>query len=133
MNDVIELSQARIMAREGLPGGNFPAWNLGHFETYGRRFDEILGKGNRALRHGAWLYDPETLVLRHVKTDYEVDLEKVTTAEKLLDWVLQLVRRPHMKVTEMLELMQAVADARGIGSLQGAFCPYGQTRPPIKW
>ena len=30
-------------------------------------------------------------------------------------------------------LLQAVADAKGIGSLQGALCPYGQEMPPVSW
>ncbi len=69
MDDIIILSQARRMARDGLPGGNFPAWNLRHFDTYGRRLDEILEKGTSGdcVRWKPGMYDPETLVLRHIK------------------------------------------------------------------
>ena len=133
MDEVIELSTAQRMAKEGLPGGQFPMWNLSHWETYGRQWEEVLSHGHRPIRLGAWVYDPNTLVLRHQRTDYEVDLEQATTAAQLLDWILQMARRPWMGVQEMLVLLQAVADAKGIGSLQGALCPYGQNMPPVSW
>ncbi len=133
MKDTIDLEQARQMACKGLPGGPIPMWTLDHYEIYGRRMDAIMDRGRRPIRHEGWLYDPETLVLRHERTDYELDLERATTAAQLLDWILYYSRRPNMAVTEMLVLLQAVADARGVGSLQGAFCPDGQTMPPVKW
>ena len=133
MDEVIELSTAQRMAEEGLPGGEFPVWNLNHWNTYGQQWKEALGHGHRPIRYGAWVFDPDTLVLRHQSTDYEVDLEQATTAAQLLDWILQIAHKPEMTVLEMLVLLQAVADAKGIGSLQGALCPYGQNMPPISW
>ena len=37
MDEVIELTMAKKMAKRGLPGGRFPLWNLSHWETYGRQ------------------------------------------------------------------------------------------------
>lgn len=133
MDEVIELTMAKKMAKRGLPGGRFPMWNLSHWDTYGQQWQEALGHGDRPIRHGGWVYDPNMLVLRHQRTNYEVDLEQATTAAQLLDWILQMARRPWMGVQEMLVLLQAVADAKGIGSLQGAFCPYGRNMPPVSW
>ncbi|MBF0098381.1 MAG: hypothetical protein HQM05_13700 [Magnetococcales bacterium] len=133
MKETIELSMAQGMAEAGLPGGEFPAWNLNHWDIYNRQWKEALGHGNRPIRHGGWVFDPDILVLRHQHTGYEVDLEQTTTAAQLLDWILQMAHRPEMAVQEMLVLLHAVADAKGIGSLQGAFCPYGQNMPPVSW
>jgi hypothetical protein len=133
MNETIELKQARQMAGEGLPTGKLLAWRLDHIQSYCHRMNEIMNNGHRPIRHEGWLYDPETLVLRHERTDHELDLERATTAAQLLDRILQFARKPDMAVTDMLVLLQVVADARGVGSLQGRFCPSGNNATPVKW
>ena len=133
MKKEIDLAQARIEAKKGLPGGSVPMWNMRHLETYARQLRQILDHGHRPIQHKAWVYDPETLVLRHKRSDYELDLEKATTAAQLLDWVLQISNKSDMQLEEMLTLLQAVGHVRGVGSLQEVFCPFGRAMPAIKW
>jgi hypothetical protein len=133
MENAIELNRAKQMARNGLPNGNLPVWNMIEFEQYGQNLDSILDHGQSPIRHGNWLYDPETIVLCHIPKNYEIDIEQITTAPQLLDWILQIGRRPDMQVEEMLVLLQIVAEFRGVGSLQGAFCSFGRAMPSVKW
>ncbi|MBF0108734.1 MAG: hypothetical protein HQL76_06125 [Magnetococcales bacterium] len=133
MKEIITLPQARTQACEGLPVGSAPMWNMKHRETYEQRLMEILDHGKRPFSYGEWIFDPETLVLRHRQSDYELDLERATTAAQLLDWILQISKKPGMQLEQMLTLLRAVANVRNVGSLQGAFCPYGRTMPPVKW
>lgn len=133
MEKIIDLIQAKRVASEGLPGGKIPMWNLHHWEIYDRKFKEILNQGKRPFSYGKWVFDPETLVLRHRPSDYELDLEQATTAPQLLDWILQISKKPDMQLEEMLGLLRTVAYVRGLESLQGAFCPHGRSMPPVKW
>ena len=98
--------------------------------------DAALGYGQVPFRHGDWEFDPSVLVLRHLRTGYEIDLETATTAASLLDKILQVgaKRNGGMRVDQAITLLKEVASLRGVGSLQGAFCPYGRpSRRRVNW
>lgn len=69
----------------------------------------------RKITWGPWRYDPKTLCLtwkdRFSAMEYEVDLERCTTAGDILDWVGQINRKKKWGTPEVLGyLVQALDD-----------------------
>jgi hypothetical protein len=57
--------------------------------SYGLR-DKRTGETVEPTRWGDWQLDRERLVLVNEREDYEVDLEDCLTAERTLDWIIQI-------------------------------------------
>ncbi|ABK18103.1 hypothetical protein Sfum_2423 [Syntrophobacter fumaroxidans MPOB] len=69
---------------------------------------------------------------RHV---YEIDLERCTTPAQLLDWIFQLHGKTWMTPEMMDEFLSIIEDVcrEVLGkSVQGCFCPFGQSRT-VDW
>ena len=73
-------------------------------------------------RWGRWIYDPSRLLLKHERTTFEVDLERCTTAARVLDWVLHLAGRPWIDPDDLLELLTAL---NALLNLRHTFGPEG--------
>jgi len=66
---------------------------------------------------------------------YEIDLERCTTPAQLLDWIFQLHGKTWMTPEMMDEFLSAIQHAcrEVLGkSVQGCFCPFGQSRT-VDW
>lgn len=87
-------------------------------------------------RHPRVTVDMERLALTvHGDYPYEIDLERCSTAARLLDAVLQVSRKPWCDRTLAGELLAAVDSACRMHfgkTTQGMFCPWGESQT-VAW
>ena len=133
MNLIIELERAEQAAGKYSLSGGPLSYCHQELEQYTKRLHRLLGHGDYFIRHKEWVYDPMTLVVRHMPSNYELDLERARNASQLLDWILQIAKQRDMPLDPLIRLLEVVADVRGLGALQGNFCPDGKRVRAIKW
>src|SRR4051794_26104992 len=59
---------------------------------------------------GNWIYDAETLVLRHKTRHYEMDLEQCATSGQTLDRIFQICGKSWATAEDLGHLIQALDD-----------------------
>lgn len=80
------------------------------------------------LSQGDWRFLPETRVVRHVRTSYEVDLDQARTSAELLDWVFQLHGKTWVTPTVIHDFLTIVDR---LLRPQATLCSCGVERGPI--
>lgn len=111
-------------------------------EAYPRRHcatvEEAFENADKRLTAGIgeWKYDPETLTITHEDyPNYEICLTDLTTAAKLLDHLLQITTKGfwvYDSFGELIGLLKMVCQEEFQKSLQGVFCPNGESRV-VQW
>src|SRR3990167_2776780 len=72
-----------------------------------------------------WQYDAVLLVLRHLRSGYEVDLESCRSSAQVLDWLAQVKQKTWCTSDDfagMFDALDAVID------LQANMCSFGAER-----
>jgi hypothetical protein len=68
--------------------------------------------------------------------EYRADLEGFTTAAKVLDWIYQIGTKTWCDAQTLKDLVDALDAAcmkRFDDTLQGVFCPFGQSGRRVNW
>ncbi len=65
---------------------------------------------------GQWVYDCEARVLTHRRTGYEVPLSAVNSADRMKDWIAQILEK-HWPDPDIDSLVLALDDLIGLRSL----------------
>lgn len=94
------------------------------------RLDELMvpddGRPART-RWGNWQFHPHNLTLRYEPLRYEVDLEKITSSARMLDWIFQIAPKnwatPKVR-SDLLDALEALLQP------QGNYCGAGRDVRP---
>jgi hypothetical protein len=78
---------------------------------------------------GNWVYRSNNLILFNRKTDYEVDLERLTTSAEALDWILQISCKypSEFDLPGFINVLKDAVDDCFCNSAQGVLCPGGRS------
>ena len=56
---------------------------------------------------GNWLYNADNKTLTHTKAWYEIDLERVTSADDMIDWIFQVSPKLWVTRKDLADLIYA--------------------------
>ncbi len=74
---------------------------------------------------GTWTFDPDLRVLNHNgQPAYQIDLDQITSAANVLDWIFQLEEKDWAKDAEIADFVRAILYLFGRG-----FCGSGRNDP----
>ncbi len=81
------------------------------------------------MRVNEWCFDEDLLLLTHVRTDYEIDLETCLTSAKILDWIMQIAAKTWVTRSTVGDLVEWF---RLLMHPHGTVCSMGVECGPIK-